>query len=284
MSSVEVLNAFPRRPIAVRLGWRTALTAVGSTLVAAGALAGAVWFAALFGPGLLSDARVWRDGRPTSAAGVSGSCRTRLSWLPFAWCDLRASYRSEDGRPLTRPVTALTLVDFDRTTPPRIKVDPNDEGVPALSWFAEALPLRWLALLTVSGLLTFLAGVVGVGVWVLLREHRLYRALGRDPHPVEARVVGARIVANPSWAREIRFVYRAPDGSERTGTQRLSVLKGAHGVAPADWTYEEPIPLSPSGNVVLALASGRGARLVKASFAPLVLTEAERHRLEAAAA
>lgn len=283
MSSAEVFGAFPRRPLAVRLSARTALGAAGSAFAAVAALAGALWFVVLFGPGLLSDARVWREGRPTLLVDLSGSCTTKLSWLPFSWCDVNASYRDVDGRVVTQSVNALTFVDFDRTAPAQLKVDPSNEKTLALSWFAEALPLRWVALLTASGILAFLSCVLGAGVWVLLREHRLYRALGQDPHPVEAKVVGTRIVSNPSWAREVQFSYRAADGSERTSTQRLAVLKGAHGVAPKDWTYENPISLSSAGDVLLALANARGARLVKDSLAPFAMTELEKQRVRKAA-
>ena len=248
------------------------LAVAGSALVALAALAAAVWFSTMFGPGLLRDPQVWRDGRLVPVTSVSGSCTTKLSWLPFAWCDLDVSYHAADGRVVARPLSALTFVDFDRDTPPRLKVDPGD-GAVALSWFAEELPLRWLALLVASGGLMFLGCVIGGGVWALLREFRLYRALAQGPNPVAAEVLGVRLVSSPGWAREVRFSYRTADGVERKAKQRLKVLKGKHGVAPADWAYEEPIPLSPRGDVLLALASDHDARLVKASFEPLVLTD-----------
>ena len=58
-----------------------------------------------------------------------------------------------------------------------------------------------------------------------------------------------------------------------------SASKGEHGVAPEHWSYEEPVTLLQQGDVVLALAGDRGARLVKASFEPLVLTEAEKEQI-----
>ncbi len=283
MASLTALDSFPRRPIAVRAGRRTTLAAAGGALVALGALAAAIWFAALFGPGLLRDPRVWREGRPEPVTGMAGSCSTRLSWVPFSWCTLDVSYRGQDGRVVTRSVSALTFVDFDREAPPTVKVDPGDDGAVALSWFAEAMPLRWLALLTASGGLALLAGAIGGGVWASLREFRLYRTLARAPNPIGARVLGVRLVSSPGWAREVSFSYRGADGGERTGKQRLKVLKGEHGVAPEDWTYEEPIPVSERGDVLLALAGDGGARLVKTSFEPLVLTDEEKRRLGAAA-
>ena len=210
---------------------------------------------------------------------VSGSCSTRVSWLPFSWCTLDVSYRDTIGNETTRPVSALTFFGFDRSASPSVKIDPHDDQGATLSWFATELPLRWLALLTASGGLLLLATVIGAGAWTLLREFRLYKVLARDPHPVEARVIEARLVSSPGWARELKFSCRGTDGRERTGKQRLKVLKGEHGVAPKDWTYEEPIYLSPLGDVVLALAGEREARLIKASLHPLVLTGAEKRGL-----
>ena len=205
MAPVTALDAFPRRPIAVRAHWRTVLAAAGSALVALATLAGGLWFAALFGPSLVRDARVWQEGHPASITNIAGSCTTRLSWLPFSWCSLDVSYRGMNGSVLTQPISALTFIDFDRSTPPSLKVDPRDEEAITLSWFANDLPLRWLALVAASGGLVFLAGVIGAGVWALLRELRLYRTLARKPNPVGARVLAVRLVSNPGWAREVSF-------------------------------------------------------------------------------
>ena len=276
---MSTLDAFPRRPIAIRASRRTTLAAAGSAFGALLALAGALWFVVLFGPGLLHDARVWREGQSAPVTDVTGSCRVQLSWLPFSWCTLDVSYRAPDGSITTRPLSALTFVDFDRSVPPSVKVDPADDQAVALSWFADELPLRWLALSTAAGGLALLAGVIAGGTWTWLREIRLYRVLARDPNPVEARVIETRLVSSPGWAREIRFSYPAVDGSERTVKQRLRVLKGEHGVAPSYWTYEEPVRLSEGGDILLALASARGARLVKSSFEPFVLTDAEKQRI-----
>jgi len=62
------------------------------------------------------------------------------------------------------------------------------------------------------------------------------------------------------------------------------VLRGAHGVAPQDWTCEAPIPPASSPGRVLVLVGTRGARLVKTSFAPLVLSDEEQQRVRDAAA
>ena len=139
-----------------------------------------------------------------------------------------------------------------------------------------------MALALLCGLLVLLGGGMGAGTWVMLRQGRLWRALARQPQPVAAEVVGTRLVNNPSWAREYSFRY-ALDGTVHTGRQRLRVLKGSHGVPPEGWRYEEPIPLGPGGTRLLALAGLGGALLVPSSFAPLVLTEAEKAEVAAAA-
>lgn len=282
MSPVSPLDAFPRRPLAVRLGWRARLAAGGAGLIALAALVGAVWFAVLLGPGLLRDARLSHEGVAVPVTRVAGSCRVQVSWLPLAWCAFDVSHPAATGPAVTRSLSALTIVGIDSRAPPVLKVDPNDPDAASLNWLADELPLRWLALLVLSGGLALLAAVVGAGAWTLLREVRLYRSLARAPNPVAARVSGVRLVSSPGWARELTFRYRAPDGAERTDTQRLKVLKGEHGVPPETWTYETPIPLSARGDIVLALAGERGARLVKSSFEPLVLTDEEKERLRSA--
>lgn len=283
MLFVSALDAFPRRPIAVKAGWRTTVATAGSALGVLAPLAFAVWFAAIFGPGLLSDARVWREGRPVPVTDVAGSCFVELSLLPFSWCTLDVSYRGLDGTEVKRSVTALNIGGFDRDTPPVLKVDPGDDDTVALSWFVASLLGRRVAFAIVEGIFMLLAGAIGTGLWISLREWRLYRVLALDPNPVAATVLGMRLLSNPGWAREVTFSYPAPDGRERTAKQRLKVIRGERGVAPENWTYQEPILLSRRGDVLMALAGERGARLVKASFEPLVLTDAEKARLRTAA-
>lgn len=279
MSFVSELDAFPRRPIVARAGWRTRIALAGSALCVLAAVATAIWFVAIFGPGLIDDPRVWREGRPVAVTNVAGSCFVKLSLLPFSWCTLDVSYRGADGKEVTRPVTALDLGGFDSDEPPIVKVDPRDDETIALSWFVDFLIVRWVALAIALALFALLGGAIGVGLWVSLREWRLYQILARAPNPVAAKVQTVRLLSSPGWAREITFSYPTADGRERTATQRLKVIKGKHGVAPENWIYEEPIALSEPRGSLLALAGERGARLVKSSFEPLVLTDAEKHRL-----
>lgn len=284
MTLISTLDAFPRRPIVVRSGWRTRLSLAGSALAVVVPWVVAIWFAVIFGPGLLADPRVWREGRSVPVTNVEGSCFVKLSLLPFSWCTLEISYEGFDGTEITRSVTAMNLGGFDSDEPPIVKIDPADEDTIALSWFVDSLVRRWLALALALPTFAVIGGVIGSGLWVSLREWRLYRLLAQHPNPVAVRVLNIRLLSNPGWAREVTFSYSAPDGCERTAKQRLKVIKGKRGVAPANWDYEEPITLCEPAGALMALTGDRGARLVKASFEPLVLTDAEKQRLRTATA
>ena len=164
--------------------------------------------------------------------------------------------------------------------PARHRPGLHGHGRFAASILGNERPSRWLALSVLSGGLLLLGGILGGGVWALLRQGRLWRVLARQPRPVAAELLGTRLVSNPGWAREYRFRY-ALNGTTRMGRQRLRVLKGSRGVPPDRWRYEEPIPLVPNGTRLLALA---GALLVQASYTPLVLTETEKAGITAAQA
>ena len=279
MPEAEILAAFPRRPLAVHAGWRSTL---GSVAAAAGVLAcvgGAAYFTWSEGRELLQEARIWDTGRPVPALGWRWRCRTQLV---LSQCDVDVSYEARPGQTVTLPASALVFMGMDESPPPlQVKVDPEDPERFAASILVNERPSRWLALGLLSGGLLLLAGVIGSGVWALLRQGRLWQALARQPRPVAAELIGTRLVSNPGWAREYSFRY-ALDGTTRTGRQRLRVLKGSHGVPPDQWRYEEPIQLVPGGTRLLALAGPRGALLVHASYTPLVLTETEKAGIAAA--
>ena len=273
MPEADILAAFPRRPLAVRAGWRSTLGSLAAVGAVLACLGGAAYFAWSEGRALLQEARIWDTGRPVPALGWRWRCRTQLV---LAQCDVDVSYEASPGRTVTLPASALLMLGMDETPPPlQVKVDPEHPDRFAASILVNERPSRWLALAVLSGGLLLLGGSIGGGAWALLRQGRLWRALARQPHPVAAEVVGTRLVSNPGWAREYSFRY-ALDGTERTGRQRLRVLKGTHGVPPEGWRYEEPIPLVPDGTRLLALAGPSGALLVHASFTPLVLTDAEK--------
>lgn len=281
MPEADILAAFPRRPLAVRAGWRSTL---GSLAAAAGVLAclgGAAYFTWSEGGELLQEARIWDTGRPVPALGWRWRCRTQLV---LSQCDVDVSYEASPGRTVTLPATALVFMGMDDAPPPlQVKVDPQNPERFAASILVNERPSRWLALSMLSGGLLLLGGILGGGVWALLRQGRLWRVLARQPRPVAAELLGTRLVSNPGWAREYRFRY-ALNGTTRLGRQRLRVLKGSRGVPPDRWRYEEPIPLVPNGTRLLALAGPRGALLVQASYTPLVLTETEKAAITAAQA
>ena len=281
MPEADILAAFPRRPLAVRAGWRSTLGNLAAVAAVLACLGGAAYFTWSEGRELLEEARIWDIGRPVPALGWRWRCRTQLV---LSQCDVDVSYEASPGWTVTLPATALVFLGMDETPPPlQVKVDPEDPERFAASILVNEHPSRWLALGLLSGGLLLLGCIIGGGVWVLLRQGRRWRARARQPRPVAAELLGTRLVSNPGWAREYRFRY-ALDGTTRMGRQRLRVLKGSRGVPPDRWRYEEPIPLVPNGTRLLALAGPGGALLVQASFTPLVLTETEKAGIVAAQA
>ena len=279
MPEAEILAAFPRRPLAVHAGWRSTLGSLAAAAAVLAFVGGAAYFTWSDGRELLQEARIWDTGRPVPALGWRWRCRTQLV---LSQCDVDVSYEARPGQTVTLPASALVFMGMDESPPPlQVKVDPEDPERFAASILVNERPSRWLALGLLSGGLLLLAGIIGSGVWALLRQGRLWRALARQPRPVAAELLGTRLVSNPGWAREYSFSY-ALDGTTRTGRQRLRVLKGSHGVPPDQWRYEEPIQLVPGGTRLLALAGPRGALLVHASYTPLVLTETEKAGIAAA--
>lgn len=280
MPEPDVLAAFPRRPLAVRAGWRSTLGSLAFAAMALACLGGAAYFGWSYGSDLLQEARIWDTGRPVPALGWRWRCRTQLV---LADCNVDVSYEAAPGQSVIIPASALLMMGMDDNPAPlQVKVDPEHPDRFAASVLVDERPSRWLALAVLSGSLLLLGGGMGGGTWVLLRQGRLWRALARQPRPVAAEVVGTRLVNNPSWAREYSFRF-ALDGMVHTARQRLRVLKGDHNVPPEGWRYEEPIPLDPGGTRLLALAGPGGALLVPSSFAPLVLTDAEKAMVAAAA-
>ena len=278
MSANDPTLAFPRRRIRTRASGRDLLVIAGSAAMALALLAFATWMVAAYGPGLLQDPATWREGERVQVLGLDQSCTTKISWLPLARCEARARYAAGDGAPRAATLRALTFFGIDPSTRAELRVDATHGQRAALSWYVDELPLLLVAVLLL------LAAVVGLGAAALVREFRLYRTLAEAPQPALARIVSERLVSSPGWAREIVFSYVEPGGSTATATQRLAVIRGAHRVAPRDWTYEAPIALASSAATVLALVGPAGARLVKASFAPLVLTDEEQKRVREAAA
>lgn len=280
MTDSKVIGAFPRREIAVRAGWRARLALAGSAIMVAAMLAGAIFIGASEGLQIREDQRIWDQGRPVPAEDVRGRCRTNI--LMVSQCSLTVTYAQGSGRSSTTQLSALVFGGLDSPLPePVVKVDPADPDRVVLNAMVDAAPQRWIAVAGLTGGLLVLSALVGFGVWIGLRESRLWRILARDPRPVAARVLSSRYVSTPNHAHEITFDYDGPDGP-RTARQRLAVIPAKQGTPASQWRYREPIPLDAKGSRLLALAGPHGALLVPADFRPLVLTEAEESAILAA--
>lgn len=284
MGRAAAWAAFPRRPLRVRATWRQRAFIAFSAAMALACAVGAAWFAVELVPALVRESRAWPAGRPVDAGPIEIRCSVELKLLPFAQCRAAATWTDLAGRPQRLDTSIVTLVGVDPAVPRVLRLDPLRPGEPMLSTFVEELPLRGVAAALLIGGLALLGAVVAGGAWLLLRDLRAYRALARNPWPVEAHVVADRIVANPEWAREIRFRARLLDGREIETAQRLAVVRGARDRPPERWTYVEPVVLEGDPARLLALVDDRRARLVTATLAPFVVEPGERDAVLRAAA
>ena len=287
MGQAEAWAAFPRRPLRVRASGRQRAFIAFSAAMALAAWVGAAWLAVELVPPLLRDASAWETARPVAHGLLKIRCDTERSWLPLARCRATGSWTDLAGRtqPFDETIVTLFGVGDARRPELRVAISPSGSpGSPMLSVFVAELPLRSAAGLILVGGLAGLGGVVLGGAWLLLRDLRAWRALARNPWPVEARLVADRIVANPEWAHEFRFRARLLDAREIETSQRLAVVSGEHGVPPERWTYVRPVRLGGDPARLLALVDDRRARLATETLAPLVLTPEEREAVLRAAA
>lgn len=237
-------------------------------------LAGAAFIGISQSREILQDQRIWKEGRQLAVKDVHGRCRSNL--LLAAQCSLTVSYEPSPGKSEETEVSALVFGGLDNPLPrPVAKVDPADPRNLALNAMVDAAAERWIAAAELTGGLAFLSAVIAFGVWMALREARLWRILVKDPQPVAARVIASRYVKNPEYAREITFEVDGPEGLRRS-KQRLGIVPANPGVYDRKSRYREPVPLDPQGTRLLALTSPKGALLVATDFRPLVLTDEEK--------
>ncbi|GLS44574.1 hypothetical protein [Methylobacterium brachythecii] len=259
MTDGAPLSAFPRRPLALKAGWRAQGALYFGAFMVLASLAGAV-FIGISQSREMQDQRIWREGRPVPVKGIHGRCRNNL--ILAAQCSLTVSYEPSPGKSEETEVSALVFGGLDNPLPrPVAKIDPADPHSLALNAMVDAAAERWIAVAELTGGLVFLSAVVAFGVWMSLREAQLWRILVKDPQPVAARVIASRYVKTPDYAREFTFEVDGPDGPRRS-KQRLGVVPANPGVYDRKTRYREPIPLDQKGTRLLALTSPQGALLV----------------------
>ena len=191
-------------------------------------------------------------------------------------CDLFATYERTPGQIVRHEVSGLIFGGLDSPLPqPVVKVDPADPDRFALNAMIDQTGARWFALAEISLAVLIVCALIGLGVWIGLRDVWLWRALARDPQPQAVRVTGSRLVRIPAPAREVSFEYQHA-GRSWQARQRFPVLPAKRGTPRSQWRYEEPIRLDAPNTSCLALVGARGARLVPVTFRPLVLTDEER--------
>lgn len=271
------LDAFPRRALKVTMNFRETAALVSGALIGISALAAIIFFLLTYAPDIIADRAVYEEGEPVKLVNMEGKCLIQISFLPFADCRYQIAYDS-GGIVKTDEVSALFFGGAGDPGDITAKVDRNDNSRIAISWFAEQITERWLALVGLCFGLALLGGVLVIGAWRSVKEFRLYRKLALMPQPIVALIEGVEQVSSPNYAH--RYTYRYRFGEQDISRKQLFKVKPSSAKNPAHWTYEEPLFLNEQRSEALALSDGQGnALLVSRRFRPLVLTAEEQGRV-----
>jgi len=238
-----------------------------------GFLGANLFIAITFGLDLLREPQVWAEGLEVPITSSKGSCHNYILFLPLSNCSLKLTYEEPGGAVHSKVVQVLLFADIEPKEKARLKIDPENPDSIALSWLINRLEERWIALggFCLAGFA--ISVLICAGLVRTLWEWRLYRKMGRSPHPIPVTILGKRLVTIPDHAWEYSFRYEVT-GVERHGRQRLRVLKRTHDAPPESWAYETPIMLGKDSALALLDSKGR-ALLVPQSFRPFVLSEEE---------
>jgi hypothetical protein len=275
MSTANIVDAFPRRPIEVEQSWGDRLGILGTIALGLAMFAGALWFAWLYAPGIMRDGRAWTTGIAVQGS-VTGGCVDRISILPLSTCDFDITYRSPGGMAERASTEAMLFGGLDHDDKLLIKVDPQAPRAIVISWFAERITERWIVLVGVCLLFLLLGGTSIRAGFALTREYWLYRKLARHPQPVPATITAtAYRDGGFKIAKEYTFELNH-HGQRLTSKQQMRVLKADSRMPRDRWIYEEPFLIG-DGPQALALVDDEGrGQLVRTNFRPLKLTENEK--------
>jgi hypothetical protein len=275
MSTANIVEAFPRRPIDVEQGWGDRLGILGTIALGLAMFAGALWFASLYAPGIMRDDRVWTTGIAVRGS-VTGGCVDRIGILPLSTCDFDITYRLPGGMVERAGAQAMLFGGLDHDDKLLIKVDPQAPQAIVISWFADRITERWIVLVGVCLLFLLLGGTsIRVG-FALTREYWLYRKLARHPQPVLATITATAYRGGGfKITKEYTFELNH-HGQRLTFKQQMRVLKADSRMPRDRWIYEEPFLIG-DGPQALALVGDEGrGQLVRTNFRPLKLTENEK--------
>ena len=268
------IDAFPRRPIAVRMQIGDKLSLVLGALVFAGSLAFGVWLIADNIPNILNERTIFETGTQTKG-DASATCAS--SKLGIKRCVFEVDYVGAVGQRKSGELTMLLWGDPERDQRVVIRFDPENDSRFAISWGVE----RWLNRAITASVLALvtlgLGGLIGAAIRLTLRDWLLLRKLAANPDPVPARIIHVKRVTYPSYAQEYTFEWEGLEGSA-TATQRFPIIR-SHQRDSSTWQYSEPLFISPSRTMALGLRGPRSAVLVEGSLNALLLGEEEKSRV-----
>lgn len=263
----NALAAFPRRELELRrriTGIPGLLFGViGGVLI----LAGALWTAWEYVPGLLADAELQRNGEYAADGRIGGRCTTHRHVLTT--CNVDVHYQTQDKAWLDHEIHIMTLGSLDQNTPLEIRYDRNHPESVGISWGFVLLTNRWITFGVMEALLlTFAVFAVMAGVKARKTALSLAAAVQR-PEPIAVTITkGVRARRAVTW-----FFHWTQDGRVRKGS---GTVRGGD---------TRPFFLDAGANQALALLGPDGrAHLLRSDLDPVVLTDSERRVLQDAVA
>lgn len=259
------LAAFPKRRLGLAEGAGTARK-VFVLLLCALFFAGCfLVFALAFGPGVLEDIRLSKEGKRAVERNVSG----QINGPRFInWADLKLDYaipgRGPNGgaNSFSRNKDIFFVGDLDESKEPFIVYLENDPSIATASYALDLLLNREITLAVSLAIELAFAMMAIVGCFRVTAIGRSLRRAADHPEPIEVAIVRSRF-----YRRRHHIRYEWQNGRLRQAT--------------VIWRQDrDPLFTGPTHDRALAIKGPDGyAHLVDSDFRPFELTEEERERV-----
>lgn len=254
----------PPRPLRLTSGTsvKTLAAMIALFVTALGLVAGAVYASTgLFT--LLNDVEKfdeWPEAKSTSVVFEVEYNRFTEHW------EFDVSYVTNDDRAYEGLVEISTyFVDLSKDGDPAVHYDPASPDRFVLNWTVESTTGRWLAQLSTTGGLLFLAACLALwGGW-MGSDLRTRRSLARRSMEVFATVVSTKSEGATEHADNVEYTYTLP-GSDRTYKKTINIAS------------ELPLAMDWEGDCIVVLAAPTNPKrhvLVMSDFTPFELSQAE---------
>jgi hypothetical protein len=259
------LAAFPKRRLGLAQGTGTVKKALVLLLCALFFAGCFLVFALAFGPGVLEDIRLSKEGKRAVERNVSG----QINGPRFInWADLKLDYAipgrgpNRGGTSFSRNKDIFFVGDLDESKEPFIVYLENDPSIATASYALDLLLNREITL--VVSLVIELAFVIMAiaGCFRVAAIGRSLRRAADHPDPIEVMIVRSRF-----YRRRHYISYEWQNGGRRRAT--------------VAWRQDcDPLFTGPTRERALAIKGPDGyAHLVDSVFRPFELTEEERERV-----